>query len=287
MICKNKLTRLISFLIFISSAIFISCDTINIFDSNSNHDKNIFQPTDDQEFLTVNISGGFAGVKESIHIFADGQAILKTQYAEKRTLLSQKEINNIAAAFIANHFFTLKPKYIKGVMDAFFYDIYFTDGQRENRVRTDAFNSPANLGILIEEIQQIKERILNDGIKFELTLDKTQLAENDSVQITLTMSNTTDRPIELTFSSSQLFDIIVYDKPGSNQRNIVWNWAHNLGFLMVITKHTLASDEPLSETLVWRGQDNEGKRVHGTFYITGKFMSPRGGETQAVQIKVD
>ncbi len=289
MICKNKLTRLISLLIFISSPIFISCDTINIFDSNSNHDKNIFQPTDDQEFLTVNISGGFAGVKESIHIFADGQAILKTRYAEKRTLFSQKETNDIAAAFIANQFFSLKPKYIKGVMDAFFYDIDFTDGQRKNRVQTDAFDIPANLAVIIEEIQQIKERILEDGIKFELKLDKTHLAENDSVQITLTVTNTTetDKPIELTFSSSQLFDIIVYDKPWVDQRNIVWNWAHNLGFLMVVTKHALAPDEPLSETLVWRGQDNEGKRVHGTFYVSGKFMSSRGGETRAVRIQVD
>ncbi|NIA30774.1 MAG: hypothetical protein GWP06_12790 [Actinobacteria bacterium] len=128
---------------------------------------------------------------------------------------------------------------------------------------------------------------MNDGIKFELKLDKTQLAENDSVQITLTMSNTTDRPIELTFSSSQLFDIIVYDKPGGDQRKILWNWAHNLGFLMVITKHTLTPDEPLSETLVWHGQDNEGKRLHGTFYITGRVMSFQGGETQPVQIKVE
>ena len=287
MICKNKLTRLISFLIFISSAIFVSCDTINIFDSNSNHNKNIFQPTDDQEFLTVNISGGFAGIKESIHIFANGQAILKTQYAEKRTILLQKETNDIAAVFIANHFFTLKPKYIKGVADAFFYDIYFTDGKNENTVRTDAFDTPANLAVIIEEILQIKERILNDGIKFELKLDKTHLAENDSVQITLTMTNTTNKPIELTFPSSQLFDIIVYDKPWADQRRIVWNWAHNLGFLMVVTKHTLAPDDPLSETMVWRGQDNEGARVHGTFYVSGKFMSSRGGETQAVRINVE
>ena len=287
MICKNKLTRLISFLILISSAIFVSCDTINIFDSNSNHDKNIFQPTDDQEFLTVNISGGFAGVKESIHIFADGQAILKTRYTEKRTLFSQKETNDIAAAFIANHFFTLNSEYIKRVMDAFFYDIYFTDGQRKNRVQTDAFDVPANLAVIIEEIQQIKERILNDGIKFELTLDKTQLAENDSVEITLTTTNTTNKPIELTFPSSQLFDIVVYDNLRADQRKIVWNWAHNLGFLMVVTKHALVPDEPLSETLLWRGKDNEGKRVHGTFYITGKFMSSRGGETRAVRIQVD
>ena len=287
MICKNKLTRLISFLILISSAIFVSCDTINIFDSNSNHDKNIFQPTDDQEFLTVNISGGFAGVKESIHIFADGQAILKTRYTEKRALFSQKETNDIAAAFIANHFFTLNSEYIKRVMDAFFYDIYFTDGQRKNRVQTDAFDVPANLAVIIEEIQQIKERILNDGIKFELMLDKTQLAENDSVEITLTTTNTTNKPIELTFPSSQLFDIVVYDNLRADQRKIVWNWAHNLGFLMVITKHTLMPDEPLSETLLWRGQDNDGKRVHGTFYVTGKFMSSRGGETRAVRIQVD
>ena len=228
MIYKNKPTFFI-IMIFTLGSILTSCDLINIFDSNC---KSNFQPDTDQEFLTVQITGGFAGVRESIHVFADGRASLtgNFQYSEKRTMLSQKEVNDVAAAFIANHFFTLKPEYIKGVMDAFNYDIYFTDGQRENRVRTDAFDIPANLGILIEEIQQIKERILNDGIKLELALDKNYLVENDSVQITFTITNTTDKPIELIFPSSQIFDIVVSKSLGYDQRQVVWNWAHNLAF---------------------------------------------------------
>ena len=264
-----------------------ACERVKVFEPEGE------EPTNNEstvEILNVNITGGFAGVNQELRIYADGQAVLENAltYREKRTILAEQEVKEIIRRFAENDFFHLESSYgERDVVDAFYYEISFSNGYNSHRVVTNGFDIPENLKRLLDEINRLVDRVLNDGIELELKLDRDRMAVGDTLNITFSIRNTTDHPIELTFPSSQIADIIIARDYEMTQENIVWNWAHDFAFLTVITQHTLMPNEPYAITVSWDGKDNDGTPVHGTFYVSGVLESFRGGQTKPVPIVVE
>ena len=70
------------------------------------------------------------------------------------------------------------------------------------------------------------------------TLEVVPTGSGRSLQVTFTLSNTTDHPLSFVFSSSQQYDFIVEDATGSER----WRWSSGRFFAMVLLEKKLYKD---------------------------------------------
>jgi len=262
-----------------------SCNSIKIFGPEKSNADNSMQK--DETILRVKITGGFAGINETIELQTSGSAMVRgaIQANEKRVQLKLEEVSDIFTTFMTNDFFALKSNYIsKDVADAFYYDIYFNSGEKEHSVVTNGFDVPQNLSRILEKIHWLENRIMNDGLVLELSVDKQNVTPQDSLRITFTATNTSSENLKIKFTSSQIFDLLAYNSPDLTDEHIIWNWAHGKGFLQVITEREIPAGEVLTSDYLWDGRDNNGNRVKGIVYIVGSLLSTPGGTTRSVQV---
>ena len=285
---KSKKVILCLFFSVILMIFVLSCNSIKIFAPDNTKPNDNSQ--NDETLLRVRITGGFAGINETIELKSSGYALLSGgfQASEKKTRLSLQEVSEVFTSFMGNNFFNLKSNYIsKEVADAFYYEIYFNSGEKEHTVYTNGFDIPDNLEQILKKIHWLENRIMNDGLVLSLATDKQKLSPRDSLKITFTVANTSSEKITLKFYTSQVFDIVVYNASVLNDENIVWNWAHDKAFLQVVTERDIAAGDTLAYDYIWDGRDNQGRRVKGTAYVVGKLLSVPGGSTRAVQITLE
>ncbi len=62
---------------------------------------------------------------------------------------------------------------------------------------------------------------------------------SDTIMLTLLVRNDTDEPLDVTFPTSQPFEIKLFDSSGK----LVWQWSHGRAFLQVISRRTLKPGE--------------------------------------------
>jgi hypothetical protein len=285
-----KLSRCTRAAAFLSATFLLSC-SMNIFESTN--DKPLtasgHSPNQD-EILLVEVSGGFAGVKQTLRIFPDGYALVEgyPPYQEKRSQLSAEEMEGLKSTFFTNDFLSLKSKYFDTkVADAFYYEIRYDDGLSNNTVNTNNFNAPDNLNRVVEEIHRLIDRVVNDGLAFDLTTDKQVLKKGESVAMTLTLTNTSSKTLTLVFNDAQIYDFVIKKRAAADQDSLVWNWAHDRLFAQALASLTLNPKEKHAYTQAWSGQDNHGNPVHGTVLLNAELVSTPGGSTRQVEITVE
>lgn len=70
---------------------------------------------------------------------------------------------------------------------------------------------------------------------------------NDSVEMVLQVTNTTEAPVELTFTSGQSYDFVVYDAAGAE----VWRWSSEQMFTQALREERVAPGETLTYSAIW------------------------------------
>lgn len=70
---------------------------------------------------------------------------------------------------------------------------------------------------------------------------------DDGVRLVLHATNTTTRPMELTFPTSQRYDFVVANASGEE----LWRWSDGMAFLQALSSATLAPGESWDMEAVW------------------------------------
>lgn len=103
-----------------------------------------------------------------------------------------------------------------------------------------------------------------------LTSDRRRYNSGQSVHLTLRLTNTGDKPLQLTFASAKTHDFTVSDGDG----RIVWQWSHDRAFAQALQERTVLVGGSLTREVTWDGSDNDGDIVEpGDYEVTGWFTA--------------
>jgi len=276
----------IAFLLILSTIALFGCDFPNILSgSDDSRDPNGDENATADTLLYVHITGGFAGVNQTLLVRESGMASFTDSFrggAEWRTQLSSNEIKDIKKLILTNGFLLLEEEQYSDpqVADAFFYDIQAFGGDESHRVLTDNFGAPDNLKNVVEGILELIESITERGLNLELMLGASEIEQGDTVELILRATNESSGTITLRFNSGQIFDFCAFRHTPGVMDSLIWNWAHDQIFTQQLQEIELAAGESRSYKVEWGGRNNEGELVTGDFSISGKLMSLPGGATQ-------
>ncbi len=91
------------------------------------------------------------------------------------------------------------------------------------------------------------------------------------VRVTVTVRNTGDAPLRLTFPSSQSYD---FNISSAQSLATVWQWSQNRGFAAVIVERTLAAGESVSYAETWNQRSPGGDPAPtGIYRLTGMLTT--------------
>lgn len=100
--------------------------------------------------------------------------------------------------------------------------------------------------------------------------DKSIYAADEPIVMSLQVTNTTDHPITLQFSSGQRYDFTVQDAEGK----IAWRWSEGRAFTMALGTETLDPGQSLRYEERFTGHLDFGAyQVSGILTVTGDPMS--------------
>ncbi len=114
------------------------------------------------------------------------------------------------------------------------------------------------------EADAVELEVVAAPVKFEATLDKTELKVGESVGVKMTATNTTKETQTLHFGSGQSFDVFVNNEAGQQ----VWSWGANKRFIQSIRDVPLAPGESKTFEATWDGTIfPDFKKEAGTYTI--------------------
>jgi len=275
----------ISYLLILSCLTLFACDFPGILSSSDDsRDPTGDENTTADTLLSVHITGGFAGVNQTLLVRESGMASFTDSFrggAEWRTQLSSDEISDIKKLILTNGFLLLEEEQYSDphVADAFFYDIQAFSGEESHRVLTDNFGAPDNLKNVVEGILELIDSITEGGLNLELLLSASEIEQGNTVELTLRVTNESPESITLRFNSGQIFDFHAFKHTPGVMDSLVWNWAHDQIFTQQLQEIDLGAGESRSYMVEWDGRNNDGELVSGNLVIAGELVSLPGGTT--------
>ena len=112
-----------------------------------------------------------------------------------------------------------------------------------------------------------------DGLELVLELEREVYNVGDPVPLTLKVTNTTDKPKTLSFSSGQRYDFVI-----TRAGREIWRWSAGKAFIQsqALGSITLQPNETLEYHETWRQVDNEQRHVPaGEYDIKGILTSEK------------
>ncbi len=234
-------------------------------------------------FLNVDITGGFAGVQQNLQVDESGNAFFKDSLrpgADWKIQLTPAQLEDIKKVMTENDFFGLNDSYISiHAADAFIYAISYRENDQSKTVNTDGFSVPENVSRIIQGILELVSKVTGHGLQFDLRLSQSQIRPDENVEMTLLVTNVSDRSVRLRFDSGQVFDFLAVKEPvvGDGPEFLVWNWAHDKAFTLQIWTLDIQPGETKSYQVTWDGRGNNGDALTGRFAIRAVLVSIPGG----------
>ncbi len=274
--------------IFLLSCI-LACHRANVFEPEKGTGTGkTWNNTGSDTVIAADIYFPGSGEKK-LYVKANGKAVIKNfgAFYEKRTVLTDKEIEQIIQTFNGNDYQAVDSPPVRnteGIGPK--YNIYFSDGRYEN---TASFlpELSSDKNPFIAEIERVSERILNDGFSLELLLSDTLISKSKALSITLVVKNTNTDPIDFLFMSEITHDVVITDQFPNTSERIIWNLAQNQKNSPAVNYRTLAGGSSTTVSVVWDGKSNNGRKVTGDFYIYARVPSWPGGTTLPIIISVE
>jgi hypothetical protein len=95
--------------------------------------------------------------------------------------------------------------------------------------------------------------------------------EPPTIQMSLRVFNSSDRPITLPFASGQQFDFMIFN----DDNQLVWKWSEGKFFIMILTDLILAPGESktFNASHVFVDKDG-GSMPEGLYTVTGRLAVP-------------
>jgi len=104
--------------------------------------------------------------------------------------------------------------------------------------------------------------------RFKTTLHVEEDA--DGLLLHIAFQNVSDQEQHLSFSSGQMFDIIVRNEQGDE----VYRWSEDKAFIAVLIDKSLDKGEALQFTEAWNMKDREGNQLpKGRYTVTAQMMA--------------
>lgn len=277
--------------ILVTSALLCSgCGTVQIFEPNRDESTAVEATGAAAEvrLVQVQISGrsGSPGWQE-FTVYESGQAIVRghREYAEKRTQLPMQEVQQLNALFRQNDFLGLPGLlYDKNNAAAATYNIFYNSGQDSNTVNTNNAQMNPGLSQVVSTLSVLADRVLFDGLKLELVLDRTVLRQGESLTAQLLVSNLKNETMAFYFSASQLYRFTIRF-PGSlvSEGSSAGSASRAVGQERpaAISSGIIRPGEVQRYSLLWDGRDDQGRFVAGTALIQAEWLASPGGITAA------
>lgn len=268
-------------------ALLPACDWPTIFSREDSQQ----QPVHDADpWLTLRVTGGFAGVNQKLIVRRSGIVSFAEDYpwGVMRTIaLSADETEGLRTLILANRFFGLDSAYTEPeVDDAFLYTIRVVDNGRSKTVVTHNHHVPENLRRIVEALLELKQRVSENGLDFILELSRDTLSVGDSLVMRLSVTNVSDEALRLNFPSGQTFDFAVLDLEGAGTEEVIWNWAYGRFFTQALRSVEFPASATERYEVVWDGRDNRGKSVQGRFVVRGELVSTPGGGANGKRVVI-
>jgi hypothetical protein len=268
------------------------CDSVHVFDAPATVQEQ--KPTSENQdtMLLVKISGGLYNLNTTLTIRNDGIAKVEgyDKYQEKRSLFKQEELSRIQSTFKRNNFMTLEPQKNEEIdlgANSVRYEITFNDGQSQKTIPANSSALYNSMQPFIEEIYRITDLIINDGLSFELSVDKTVVSIGESLTMTFSVTNTKTQPIDFKLNSTQTHDIYIKKLDLTSADTNVWNWANTQAFENINNYRTLGGEATTSFVYTWNCQDNKGTHLQGQYSVSAELLSWPGGITKPIIISVE
>ena len=261
----------------------VACDFASPFGADEPADTSLEEVEPGTIFLNVDITGGFAGVQQNLHVDESGNAFFKDSLrpgANWKVQLAPAQLEDIKKVMTENNFFGLNDSYIDTrAADAFIYAISYRENDQNKTVHTDGISVPENVTRIIQGILELVSTVTGFGLQFDLQLNQSQIKPDENVEMTLLVTNVSDQPIRLRFDSGQVFDFLAVKEPvvGDGPEFLVWNWAYDKAFTQQIWTLEIPPGETKSYQVIWDGRDNNGDAVNGRFAIRAVLVSIPGG----------
>lgn len=273
------------FIAFIFSALLITACDFNILSNNEKQAALADESTVVETLLHVSVTGGIAGVDQSLTVNDAGLASYVDSFrpgAKWARQLSASELEDLTNLMLSNGFLQLQDQYIDAqVADAFLYTISFTHEGVTHTVQTDDFGAPENLKRIVTGIVKIISEMTGNGLVLEMSLSTLELKPGENIDLGLNITNIGSDAMTLNFLSGQVFDFCALPVGDTaTNENLVWNWAHDKVFTLALWQLELQPGETRSYQISWDGRDNSGEQLNGDFAIQAKLVSLPGGTAE-------
>ncbi|BCM92252.1 hypothetical protein IAD21_04131 [Abditibacteriota bacterium] len=114
------------------------------------------------------------------------------------------------------------------------------------------------------EADPVELEVVAAPVKFEATVDKTELAVGETLHVKMTVTNTTEEAQTLHFGSGQSFDVFISNEAGKQ----VWSWGANKRFIQSVRDVPLAVGESKTFDATWDGITfPDFKKEPGTYTV--------------------
>ncbi len=116
----------------------------------------------------------------------------------------------------------------------------------------------------------------------ELVVELKAVPTKDSCELTLTVTNKREGPVELHFNSSQQVDFIAQDAQGRE----VWRWGEDQMFTQALTQKTLAPGESYEIHEQWDYKRIGGARVQKGRYLFSGIITAEPDRVQSEPVEI-
>ncbi|MHB8841756.1 MAG: BsuPI-related putative proteinase inhibitor [Candidatus Aquicultor sp.] len=120
--------------------------------------------------------------------------------------------------------------------------------------------------------------VTENHLKITLAISPTTAKQGDLLHFGIFIENLDSKLRELSFTSSQKFDIRVQDKTGRT----VWTWSDGKMFTQMLETITLDPHEKTSFTATWSMVDSQGKTVKPGHYEAFIWITASGVNDQKI-----
>ena len=95
-------------------------------------------------------------------------------------------------------------------------------------------------------------------LEVRLKLDNATYTQGELIQMTLTLTNTSDTTITLFYRDGQRFE---FEVSASGGRPTIWRWSADRAFIQALGKEILGPGETLTYSETWAQRDNDGQSL--------------------------
>ena len=112
------------------------------------------------------------------------------------------------------------------------------------------------------------------SLSVSLTTEKSIYRLGETINLTLVVTNDSDRAFQAVFPSAKRYDFAVYDADD----NLVWRWSADRGFAQALTPLEIKPGERAVFTAEWQQQDSQGgfQVPDGDYTLKGALLYQAG-----------